>query len=136
MAGVTHPIAATINHVIIRLALVVWLCVWVWIAVPWRSFQSTPSFQRVELIPFAIPGTRTQALNLLAFVPFGILGVRLGWRPGNILLVAAGLSGMTEVLQLFSTTRFPSTTDFFLNTAGALTGMTIANYSIAQWRHE
>lgn len=129
-------VAATINGVIIRLAFVVWLCGWVWIAVPWRSFQPTPSLQRVELIPFAIPGTRTQALNLLAFVPLGILGVRLGWRPGNIVLVAAGLSGVTEVLQLFSTTRFPSTTDFILNTAGALTGMTIANYSIPRRRHE
>jgi glycopeptide antibiotics resistance protein len=119
-----------------RLAFVAWLCVWVWIAVPWRSFQSTPTFQRVELIPFAIPGTRTQVLNLLAFVPVGLLGVRLGWRPGTILLVAAGLSGVTEVLQLFSTTRYPSTTDFILNTAGALAGMTIANYSITQWRHE
>jgi glycopeptide antibiotics resistance protein len=122
--------------VIIRVAFVVWLCVWVWIAVPWRSFQPTPSFQRVELIPFAIPGTATQALNLLAFVPVGILGVRLGWRPGSILLVAAGLSGVTEVLQLFSTTRFPSTTDFILNTAGALIGLMIANYSVRQWRHD
>jgi len=115
-----------------RLAFVVWLCIWVWIGVPWRSFQSTPTFQRVELIPFAIPGTRTQVLNLLAFVPVGLLGVRLGWRPGTILLVAAGLSGVTEVLQLFSTTRYPSTTDFILNMAGALVGMTIANHSRAQ----
>lgn len=119
-----------------RLAFVVWLCIWVWIAVPWRSFQSTPSFQRVEVIPFAIKGARTQVLNLLAFVPLGILGVRLGWRPGTILLVAAGLSGVTEVLQLFSATRYPSTTDFILNMAGALVGMTIANHSLAQRRHE
>jgi len=119
---------------IIRLAFVAWLCVWLLIGVPWRSFQSTPSFRFVELVPFAIKGTQTQVLNLLAFVPLGILGVRLGWRPGKILLVAAGLSGVTEVLQLFSTTRFPSTTDFILNTAGAIIGMTIANYLITRWR--
>jgi glycopeptide antibiotics resistance protein len=119
---------------IIRLAFVVWLCVWVWIAVPWRSFQPTPSFRFVELIPFAIKGTQTQVLNLLAFVPLGILGVHLGWRPGKILLLAAGLSGVTEVVQLFSTTRYPSTTDFILNTAGAVVGMTIASYSITQRR--
>jgi len=115
-----------------RLAFVVWLCVWGWIGVPWNSFQATPSFRRVELIPFAITGAQTQVLNLLAFVPLGMLGVRLGWRPGKILLVGAGLSGITEVMQLFSTTRYPSTTDFILNMAGALVGMTIANHSRAQ----
>jgi glycopeptide antibiotics resistance protein len=76
----------------------------------------------VELIPFAITGAQTQVLNLLAFVPLGMLGVRLGWRPGKILLVGAGLSGITEVMQLFSTTRYPSTTDFILNMAGAWSG--------------
>jgi glycopeptide antibiotics resistance protein len=118
--------------VVSRLAFVVWLGIWVWIAAPWRSFRPTPSFRFVEVIPFAIPGARTQILNLLAFVPLGFLGVRLGWRPGTILLVAAGLSGATEFLQLFSATRYPSTTDLILNTVGALVGMSIARYSIGR----
>lgn len=123
------------RHVRIRLAFVVWLCGWVWIAVPWRSFQWTPSFRRVEVIPFAIESTLTQVLNFLAFVPAGLLGARLGWGPAKIVLVGAGLSGATEVLQLFSRTRYPETTDVILNTTGALAGMTIATYSMKR-RHE
>ena len=109
---------------ILRLAFVVWLCIWAWIGLPWQSFQSTPSLQRVEWVPFAIKGAQTQVLNFLAFVPLGILGICLGWRPGVILLVAVGVSSVTEFLQVFSATRYPSSTDLILNTAGALAGMT------------
>jgi glycopeptide antibiotics resistance protein len=109
---------------ILRIAFVGWLCIWAWIGLPWQSFQSTPSFQRVEWVPFAIKGAQTQVLNFLAFVPLGILGTCLGWRPGTILLVAVGVSGVTELLQVFSATRFPTATDLILNTAGALAGMT------------
>jgi glycopeptide antibiotics resistance protein len=112
-----------------RLALAAWLCVWAAIALPWSSFQPTPSFQRVELIPFAIGTTRTQVLNFLAFVPLGVIGARLGWQPKKLLLFTAVLSAATELLQLFSATRYPQTTDFILNTAGALAGMTLHTYA-------
>jgi glycopeptide antibiotics resistance protein len=119
----------------IRLAFLVWLCAWVWIGVPWGSFQWTPSFERVEVIPFTIEASWTQALNVLAFVPVGLLGARLAWAPRKIVLVGAGLSAATELLQLFSRTRYPQTTDFILNTAGALAGMTIATYSMKRRHH-
>ena|ERR687891_2676376 len=122
------------RRVRVRLAFVVWLCAWVWIAVPWRSFQWTPSFQRVEVIPFAFEANWTQVLNFLAFVPVGLLGALLGWGRWKIVLVGAGLSGVTEVIQLFSRTRYPQTTDFILNTAGAIAGMTIATYSMKRRR--
>jgi glycopeptide antibiotics resistance protein len=112
-----------------RLAFVAWLCAWARIGVPWRSFQWTPSLRRVELVPFAMDAPRTQVLNFLAFVPLGVIGVRLGWQPKKILVVSAAVSGVTELLQLFSTTRFPSTTDAVLNIAGALAGMVIGTYA-------
>jgi glycopeptide antibiotics resistance protein len=85
-----------------------------------------PSFRRVELIPFVGGSIRSQFLNFLVFVPLGIIGTRLGWHPRTVILVAAGVSGLTEFLQLFSSRRYPSTTDLILNTAGALIGLMIA----------
>jgi glycopeptide antibiotics resistance protein len=111
---------------IVRLALVGWFLLWARIGFPWRSFQWTPSFRRVELIPFAVGSPRTYLLNVLAFIPLGVIGVRLGWHPRTVTLVAAGVSGLTEVSQLFSRGRYPSTTDLILNTSGALIGIAIA----------
>ena len=109
-----------------KLALVLWFLLWARIGLPWRGFQWTPTFRRVELLPFAVGSTRTQTLNLLIFIPLGIIGTRLGWRPRTVMLVALAVSGLTEILQLFSTRRYPSTTDLILNTAGALIGLAIA----------
>jgi glycopeptide antibiotics resistance protein len=105
-----------------KLAFVVWCILWAWIALPWRSFSPVPSFRRVALIPSFTGSIRSQFLNVLAFVPLGIIGARLGWRPTGVVLLAAGVSAASEVLQLFSTRRYPSTTDVILNTAGALIG--------------
>ena len=108
-----------------RLALAVWCVFWAWIAVPWRSFRPLPSFRHVELIPFTTGSARSHVLNVLVFVPLGILTARLGWRPRSVVLVAAGVSGTTEILQLFSTRRFPSTTDVILNVVGAIIGLLV-----------
>jgi glycopeptide antibiotics resistance protein len=108
-----------------RLALAAWCVFWAWIALPWRSFRPVPSFRNVEVLPFAGGSIRSHLLNVLVFVPFGILAARLGWRPRNVLLIAAGVSAVTEVFQLFSSRRYPSTTDVILNTLGAVIGLLV-----------
>lgn len=105
--------------------LLLWYVVWASIAVPWRSFRAQPSFERVEFDPFG-GSARSQVLNVLAFVPLGLVGSRLGWTPKTVALVGACTSALTELLQLFSSRRFPSTTDLLLNTAGALIGIIVA----------
>ena len=42
------------------------------------------------------------------------------------MLVAVGVSVLTEVSQLFSRGRYPSTTDLVLNASGAAIGMILA----------
>jgi glycopeptide antibiotics resistance protein len=111
----------------VRLALLAWTTAWVWVATPWRSFRLSPSLERVELIPFLDGSPRAQILNLLAFVPLGVIGVRLGWSPRTVALVGTGVSALTELLQLFSSRRHPSITDLILNTAGVLIGILIAS---------
>lgn len=69
---------------------------------------------------------RGQLLNVLAFVPLGIIATRLGWRPRTVIVVGFAVSLLTEFLQLFSTRRYPSTTDLILNTMGVLLGVAIA----------
>ena len=108
------------------MALLIWCLLWFFIGLPWRSFRVTPSFRRVELIPFVGGSLRSELLNLLAFVPLGIIGTRLGWRPRTVILVGAAMSGLTELSQLFSSRRFPSTTDLILNIAGTVIGIVIA----------
>jgi glycopeptide antibiotics resistance protein len=108
------------------LALLLWCLLWLLIGLPWRSFRVTPSLQRVELLPFVGGSFRSQFLNLLAFVPLGIIGTRLGWRPRTVVLVGFAMSALTEVSQLFSSRRYPSTTDLILNTVGTLMGVVIA----------
>ena len=109
-----------------KLALLLWGVLWVYVAIPWRSFRPSPSLQRVEWVPFAIGSPRTQILNFLVFVPLGLIGTRLGWSPRTVALVGAGTSALTELLQLFSTRRYPSVTDLILNIAGTLTGIAVA----------
>lgn len=108
---------------IARLALVLWLFLWVRVAVPWTSFQWTPTLRRVELIPFSAGSLRTQVLNVLVFVPLGIIGTRLGWKPRTVVVLGFGVSILTELLQLFSTRRYPSATDLILNTTGTVIGV-------------
>lgn len=108
---------------VMRVSLAIWLFLWARIGLPWRSFQWTPSFRSVELIPFQVGSLRTYVLNVLAFVPFGIIGTRLGWHPRSVIVAGAGVSALTELSQLFSRARFPSITDVILNTSGALLGV-------------
>jgi glycopeptide antibiotics resistance protein len=109
-----------------RLAFAVWAALWAYVATPWRSFTLRPSFENVSLIPFADGSPRTQILNVLVFVPLGFIAARMGWNPRIVILIGAGASLVTELLQLFSTRRHPSVTDLILNTAGTVIGILLA----------
>ena len=109
-----------------RLALVIWLLLWARTGFPWRSFQWTPSFQNVELIPFLDGSLRGYVLNALAFVPLGMIGIGLGAPSRMVIGAGFSVSFLTECLQLLSSRRYPSTTDLILNTLGALIGVCIA----------
>jgi glycopeptide antibiotics resistance protein len=104
-----------------RLLAALWLLAWALIGTPWRSF-SAPSLQNVRLVPFQDGSPRSQVLNVLAFVPWGMVGMGLGWSAARAVATGAAISSGTELLQLFSTRRYPSTTDVLLNTGGTALG--------------
>jgi len=107
-----------------RAVLVLWFAGWAIFGLPWTGFTPRPRFHRVSLVPFRTR-RRDQFLNFVYYVPLGIVGILMGWAPGLVAAAAAALSGITEALQVFSTNRFPSTTDLVLNTAGAVLGIAI-----------
>jgi glycopeptide antibiotics resistance protein len=111
------------------------LWVW-WIPVVWIvSFPfkptATPQWARVHAVPFSDPADKVEdaAINLLMFVPFGYSFWRS--RPGTarLGLAAAGVSASAEMLQLFSTVRYPSGTDVAYAVAGAMVGAIVAAVS-------
>src|SRR5688572_16939165 len=110
---------------IMRLALLVWFLLWARVGFPWRSFQWMATLHHVELIPFNGGSLRSQLLNVLAFIPLGVMGTQIGWHPRLVIAGGFAVSALTEFLQLFSTRRYPSTTDLILNTLGVLMGIVI-----------
>lgn len=64
-------------------------------------------------------------LNLLGFVPLGVLLILLGWSIPSALVLSAGLSIGIELVQLGLANRYASTTDVLLNVTGALLGALI-----------
>ena len=110
---------------IARIALVVWLLLWARTGLPRRSFQWMPSFENVELIPFTAGSLRGHVLNVLVFIPLGMILVRLGLPPRTAIAAGFGVSFVTECLQLFSTRRYPSITDLMLNTLGVTIGVAL-----------
>jgi glycopeptide antibiotics resistance protein len=106
-----------------RIALVIWLLLWARTGLPWRSFQWTPSFEHVELVPFTSGSLRGHVLNVLVFVPFGIIARQLGLSPIMAIAAGVGVSLTTECLQVFSNRRYPAITDLMLNTLGTLIGV-------------
>jgi VanZ family protein len=103
----------------------VWLLGWAFFGFPWMTFNPHPRFDQLSLVPFGRTRRRDQLLNFVYYVPFGLIGYLLGWPATLVTVVAASLSGVTEAVQLFSIDRFPSVTDFLLNTAGAFVGIAI-----------
>lgn len=97
------------------------------IVFPWRDLQDHVHWGKVLWVPFLSHPLKPVDLvgNILMYVPFGRLSSRaLGergawWLP---LALAAVVSGCTETSQLFSHSRFPSTTDFVCNLLGCAMG--------------
>ena len=105
-----------------------WLLAWGFFGLPWDTFSRRPRLRRISIIPFRRARRRDQFLNFVFYIPFGALGIVLGW-PAAIVTAAGGvLSGVTEFLQIFSRNRIPSSTDLLLNTAGTLVGVAIVMY--------
>lgn len=113
-----------------RWLLALWLCGMASImTLPWSDFQGQALWSRVTWIPFLAPvdNLRDVVLNVAVFVPFGFLlsdGRSLNRRLGilGILGVASLLSGIGELCQVYSPSRFPSATDVVSNTLGAAGG--------------
>jgi glycopeptide antibiotics resistance protein len=109
-----------------RLTFAIWLLLWARIGFPWRSFQPSPSFDRLALVPFADGSPRGYILNVLVFVPIGVIGTRLRWDARITVGIGLLISVATECLQLFSTRRYPSVTDVILNTLGVTIGVAMS----------
>ncbi|MGH9372217.1 MAG: VanZ family protein, partial [Vicinamibacterales bacterium] len=96
-----------------RVPLWMWWIPIVWIVSFPFGLTAEPQWHRVHAIPFSDPADKIEDLviNLLLFVPFGY--VFWGWRRsvGLLGLTAAAISISAEILQLFSTVRYPSGTD-------------------------
>ncbi|MGH8638840.1 MAG: VanZ family protein [Burkholderiales bacterium] len=108
------------------------LWVW-WIPVVWIvSFPlgptARPQWSRVHPVPFSDPADKIAdaAINLLLFVPFGFSFSRWRSGTGRLGLAAAGVSASAELLQLFSTVRYPSGTDVAYAVFGAMAGALVA----------
>lgn len=96
------------------------------VVVPWYAVKDHSHWDRVQWVPFVTPPIRLRDLvaNTLFYVPFGILYVRAARHPRVWKAVCAGLalSLATELTQVYSHGRFPSTTDLICNTVGAACG--------------
>jgi hypothetical protein len=88
------------------------------------SMQHAPRW-----VPFRELEGADVVLNAFAFVPLGVLLVRLGWSRSTALFLSAGLSLGIELTQLGLADRFASTTDLLLNGCGALVGVVAARRS-------
>jgi glycopeptide antibiotics resistance protein len=104
------------------------LWVW-WIPVVWivsfpLGLTIEPQWGRMHVLPFLDPADKPADLivNVLLFVPFGYSL----WRwSGAFLVVLTGAlltSLSAEMLQVFSTLRYPSGTDVVTGAAGAMVG--------------
>jgi glycopeptide antibiotics resistance protein len=103
---------------------VVWL-----VSFPWLGRATAPQWHRVHWVPFADPADKiTDVLaNVALFVPFGYSLARRGRQTSllRLCVIAALVSASGEVLQLYSTDRFPSATDVTSAVLGAVAGRTL-----------
>ena len=111
----------------VRKLLYLWLFGWALFGFPWTSFTTTPRFSKSSLVPLRSTRRRDQLLNFFYYVPFGVIGVLSGWSVPFTAAAAFALSAVTELVQIFSTARYPSSTDLLLNTAGAIVGIALAS---------
>ena len=110
-----------------RLWLVIWVALIVVVGFPWTSFGMHPYWSRVQWIPFVSPPVDLPDVvgNVLFFVPYGLLVGEATEPPFPIAVVVGSailLSVTIEFTQIFSASRFPSTTDVVCNVLGAFIG--------------
>ena len=115
----------------IRLGLLAWTGLIVLAVVPWGNLQNHTHWNVVQWVPFVSPPQRARDWvgNTLMYVPVGYLVMRAlsdRRRIWRALAFATLLSFSTEVSQLYSHRRFPSTTDLVCNMAGAYIGVRLA----------
>src|SRR4249919_2359262 len=110
-----------------RVGFALWVGVIIAVVVPWTSFQNHAHWERVEWIPFTAPSDVIDAgENVLFYMPYGYLLGRNRAQSRRVIGLAFGSASMlaacTALTQVFSATRFPSTTDIISNATGALIG--------------
>jgi glycopeptide antibiotics resistance protein len=101
--------------------------------VPWATFRAHSHWAKVIWVPFSTPPELRAADvvgNVLLYVPFGYFFCKRAARLAGVHLRgvfwAFLLSMLTELTQVYSHSRFPSTTDLVLNVAGAIAGVHLA----------
>ncbi len=109
-----------------KIGFALWVAVILFVVTPWYGIRDHSHWARVQWIPFVTPPIRFWdiLLNTLFYMPFGFMYVRQSSSGRVWKAVVAGfvLSTATEVSQVYSHGRFPSTTDLICNTAGAYLG--------------
>jgi glycopeptide antibiotics resistance protein len=109
-----------------RAAQVVWCVAILLGSVPFTDAQTHPLWTRVRWVPFWSWTIKDMVVNILLYVPLGFLFKGERHAVSTVVGFAALLSLAAEVSQLFSHSRFPSTTDVVCNMIGALAGVVIA----------
>ena len=110
----------------------VWVVALIVVTAPWADFQAHCNWAHVVWIPFHSPPWKLADIlaNVTLYIPFGYVASaseRGLWRRLIVSIsTAAMLSFVLETSQLFSVSRYPSTTDFACDIAGAATGAILA----------
>lgn len=115
-----------------RWGWLLWWVVWAVFALPWAGLGTTPQWQRIEWQPFYFMRPRDWLLNVMFFVPFGLLAAYVEWSFRRVVATAAVISLLVEVVQVFAKGRSPSTTDVITNVAGAMVGLFVATHFLGQ----
>ena len=92
------------------------------------DFLDHPHWYKVSLVPFATGVVRPFDIlaNIALYVPLGFLLSFKGRRLLATLAIACTLSVAMEFTQVWSHSRFPSTTDVLLNLVGSYLGVRLA----------
>ena len=111
----------------------IWIALWGIFSLPTR-FTAHPRLRRIDVFRLAkhpdelLTKRRVldAGLNLVFYIPGGALVGASLRSPVAAAVSMAAFSGVAEGSQLFSRGRFPSVTDFVLNTAGGVLGVWLA----------
>jgi glycopeptide antibiotics resistance protein len=114
-----------------RAALVVWTAAIIATGVPFTNLQNHTHWYKVQWIPFYSPPVKLSdiAANIIIYMPLGFLtqpwkDVRARLKRGVI--AVALLSTAIETTQLYSHSRFPSSTDIACDVIGAAIGILVS----------